>query len=214
MVDGPDRRCQAGENETSMKVLMLSHGHPAFSIGGAEVASYNLFNGLNRLPGLREPLSRPRRPADQPPPRHAVHEPAPEGARDALLRERLRPFPLSNRDVDALAQRLRALRRSTSRRTSSTSTTSSGFGIEALRAVRRALPNARDRHDAARVPVDLPQSRPDGEGNSRQPLCQRASPAECAVLLSRASRRRSSAARAVHQGASTRSTCSSRPASS
>ena len=33
-----------------MKVLTVSHGHPAFSIGGAEVASYNLFNGLSRLP--------------------------------------------------------------------------------------------------------------------------------------------------------------------
>ena len=34
-----------------MKVLVMSHGHPAFSIGGAEIASYNLFRGLNRLPG-------------------------------------------------------------------------------------------------------------------------------------------------------------------
>lgn len=35
-----------------MRVLMMSHGHPAFSIGGAEVASYNLFNGLNELEGV------------------------------------------------------------------------------------------------------------------------------------------------------------------
>ena len=28
---------------TIMQILMMSHGHPAFSIGGAEVASYNLF---------------------------------------------------------------------------------------------------------------------------------------------------------------------------
>lgn len=33
-----------------MRVLIISHGHPAFSIGGAEMASYNLFVGLNRLP--------------------------------------------------------------------------------------------------------------------------------------------------------------------
>lgn len=33
-----------------MQILMMSHGHPAFSIGGAEVASYNLFQGLNGLP--------------------------------------------------------------------------------------------------------------------------------------------------------------------
>lgn len=34
-----------------MRVLVISHGHPSFSIGGAEVASYNLFCGLNSLPG-------------------------------------------------------------------------------------------------------------------------------------------------------------------
>ena len=33
------------------KVLIVSHGHPAFSLGGAEVASYNLFQGLHDLPG-------------------------------------------------------------------------------------------------------------------------------------------------------------------
>jgi glycosyltransferase involved in cell wall biosynthesis len=33
-----------------MRVLVISHGHPSFSIGGAEVASYNLFQGLNSLP--------------------------------------------------------------------------------------------------------------------------------------------------------------------
>ncbi|HYH37524.1 MAG TPA: glycosyltransferase family 4 protein [Azospirillum sp.] len=33
------------------KVLIISHGHPAFSLGGAEVASYNLFQGLHDLPG-------------------------------------------------------------------------------------------------------------------------------------------------------------------
>jgi glycosyltransferase involved in cell wall biosynthesis len=33
-----------------MRVLVISHGHPTFSIGGAEIASHNLFLGLNRLP--------------------------------------------------------------------------------------------------------------------------------------------------------------------
>ncbi len=35
---------------SKMRVLVISHGHPSFSIGGAEVASYNLFSGLNGLP--------------------------------------------------------------------------------------------------------------------------------------------------------------------
>ncbi|MEL5875850.1 glycosyltransferase family 4 protein [Cereibacter sphaeroides] len=34
-----------------MKALVLSHAHPAFSIGGAQVASHNLFTGLKSLPG-------------------------------------------------------------------------------------------------------------------------------------------------------------------
>jgi hypothetical protein len=33
-----------------MRVLVVSHGHPAFSIGGAEVASHSLFRGLNAKP--------------------------------------------------------------------------------------------------------------------------------------------------------------------
>lgn len=34
-----------------MKALVLSHAHPAFSIGGAQVASYNLFQGIKDQPG-------------------------------------------------------------------------------------------------------------------------------------------------------------------
>lgn len=35
------------------KVLVISHGHPSYSLGGAEVASYNLFLGLNALSGVQ-----------------------------------------------------------------------------------------------------------------------------------------------------------------
>lgn len=35
-----------------MRVLIVSHGHPAFSIGGAEVASHALFRGLQAQPGV------------------------------------------------------------------------------------------------------------------------------------------------------------------
>ncbi len=34
-----------------MKALVLSHAHPAFSIGGAQVASYNLFQGMKQQQG-------------------------------------------------------------------------------------------------------------------------------------------------------------------
>lgn len=34
-----------------MKYMIFSHGHPTFSKGGAEIAAYNLFKGINLLPG-------------------------------------------------------------------------------------------------------------------------------------------------------------------
>ncbi len=33
------------------RVLIVSHGHPSFSLGGAEIAAYNLHKGLNRIGG-------------------------------------------------------------------------------------------------------------------------------------------------------------------
>src|SRR3954453_6532459 len=33
------------------RVLIISHGNPTFSLGGGEVASYNLFNGIHVRPG-------------------------------------------------------------------------------------------------------------------------------------------------------------------
>src|SRR3954468_4991336 len=38
-------------NARDKRILIISHGHPTFSLGGAEVASYNLFNGIHDLPG-------------------------------------------------------------------------------------------------------------------------------------------------------------------
>jgi hypothetical protein len=37
---------------TDLRVLIISHGHPSMSLGGAEVASYNLHKGLNELDGV------------------------------------------------------------------------------------------------------------------------------------------------------------------
>lgn len=37
---------------TDLRVLVISHGHPSISLGGAEVASYNLHKGLNKLDGV------------------------------------------------------------------------------------------------------------------------------------------------------------------
>jgi glycosyltransferase involved in cell wall biosynthesis len=51
-----------------MRALILSHAHPTFSIGGAQVASYNLFQGMKRqdgwvanyLAGVGPPVARHR----------------------------------------------------------------------------------------------------------------------------------------------------------
>jgi glycosyltransferase involved in cell wall biosynthesis len=37
-----------------MKVLVISHAHPDFSVGGAEIAAYNLFRALDRKSGISE----------------------------------------------------------------------------------------------------------------------------------------------------------------
>ncbi|MGO4571235.1 glycosyltransferase family 4 protein [Microvirga sp. 2TAF3] len=34
-----------------LRILVVSHGHPSFSLGGAEIASYNLHKGLNQTDG-------------------------------------------------------------------------------------------------------------------------------------------------------------------
>jgi glycosyltransferase involved in cell wall biosynthesis len=37
-----------------MKVLVMAHGHPDFSIGGAEIAAYNLYTALKERPEISE----------------------------------------------------------------------------------------------------------------------------------------------------------------
>lgn len=37
-----------------MKVLVMAHGHPDFSIGGAEIAAYNLYSALKERPEISE----------------------------------------------------------------------------------------------------------------------------------------------------------------
>ncbi|APF39469.1 glycosyltransferase family 4 protein [Chelatococcus daeguensis] len=46
-----DRQTPRAANHP-LRVLVVSHGHPSFSLGGAEIASYNLHKGLNRIDGV------------------------------------------------------------------------------------------------------------------------------------------------------------------
>ncbi|PSH68753.1 glycosyl transferase [Phyllobacterium brassicacearum] len=52
-----------------LRVLVISHAHPSISLGGGEIASYNLHKGLNTLPGVQSVyLAR----AGHPIPRHGT----------------------------------------------------------------------------------------------------------------------------------------------
>jgi glycosyltransferase involved in cell wall biosynthesis len=164
-----------------MKVLMLSHGHPAFSIGGAEVASYNLFNGLNRLPGCESHyLARVGPPISR-------HRDTPFLSLRQKERETLfyandyDHFRLSNRDVDTLAQEFTRFVLDVAPDVVHFHHFL-GFGTEAVRAVRRALPDAAivvTLHEYLSICHNHGQMVKAKTGS----LCQRASPAECAVCF-------------------------------
>jgi glycosyltransferase involved in cell wall biosynthesis len=164
-----------------MKVLMLSHGHPAFSIGGAEVASYNLFNGLNRLPGCESHyLARVGPPISR-------HRDTPFLSLRQKERETLfyandyDYFRLSNRDVDTLSQDFTRFLHDVAPDVVHFHHFL-GFGMEAVRAVRRALPNVpivATLHEYLSICNNHGQMVKAKTGA----LCQRASPAECAVCF-------------------------------
>lgn len=164
-----------------MKVLMLSHGHPAFSIGGAEVASYNLFNGLNRLPGVESHyLARVGPPISR-------HRDTPFLSLRQKERETLfyandyDHFRLSNRDVDTLAQEFTRFVHDVAPDVVHFHHFL-GFGTEAVHAVRRALPEAAvvvTLHEYLSICNNHGQMVKAKTGS----LCQRASPAECAVCF-------------------------------
>ncbi len=124
-----------------MRILVLSHGHPAFSIGGAEMASYNLFSGLNRLPGVEAfYLARAAHPV-------ARHRQTPlmslrQGARETFLwADDYDHALLSNRATDDLAGAFRRylldLRPDVVHFHHFI-----GLGVEALWEVRQTLPHA------------------------------------------------------------------------
>jgi glycosyltransferase involved in cell wall biosynthesis len=166
---------------TIMQILMMSHGHPAFSIGGAEVASYNLFQGLNGLPDVRchylarvGPPIQPHRGTPFMTLRQKQHE-------TLMFANDYDYFRLSNRDLDTLSRDFckfvddvnpdivhfhHFL----------------GFGLEAIRAVRRVRPNApivATLHEYLSICNNHGQMVKAKTGQ----LCRRASPAECGVCF-------------------------------
>jgi glycosyltransferase involved in cell wall biosynthesis len=160
---------------------MLSHGHPAFSIGGAEVASYNLFNGLNGIADVDCHYLARVGPPIQP------HR----GTPFMTLRQKQREtlifandydyFRLSNRDLETLGSDF-------CRFVDDVNPDVVhfhhflGFGLEAIHAVRRVRPNV---PIVATLHEYLSICNNHGQMVRRQngQLCRRATPAECATCF-------------------------------
>jgi glycosyltransferase involved in cell wall biosynthesis len=165
-------------NERDLRVLIISHGHPAFSTGGTEIASYNLFQGLNGLRGYESyylarvtpPVARHRQSSFM-----SLHR----GAREILFNTGAYDyFRLSNRNakeltrdfvrfVTDLAPDLVHFHHFI------------GLGMESLYALRAALPSIKivvTFHEFLSICHNHGQMVKAGSSQ----LCHRASPAECA----------------------------------
>ena len=164
-----------------MKILMLSHGHPSFSIGGAEVASYKLHKGLNALDGVESHyLARVGPPI-------ARHRDTPFLSLRQKERETLfyandyDYFRLSNRDIESLTEEFERFVADVAPDVVHYHHFL-GCGGEAIRAARRAAPHAP-------VVVTLHEylSICNNHGQmvkaKSHALCTRASPAECNVCF-------------------------------
>lgn len=145
-----------------MKALVLSHAHPAFSIGGAQVAAYNLFNGLKGqrgwdahfMAGVGPPVAR--------------HAATPlmslgQGPDETLFwSEDYDWFHLGLNDLDGIMKHFEAFLADL-RPDVVNFHHVMGFGVQAIRRPPRAGRRA-DRLHAARVPADLRPPRPDDQG--------------------------------------------------
>jgi glycosyltransferase involved in cell wall biosynthesis len=164
-----------------MRVLIISHGHPAFSIGGAEVASHNLFRALNGA-GKVEAFYLARasgalgRHADTP------LSSLRQGEREVFLHtDAWDPFWLSNGGIGdlqgAFADYLRHVRPDVVHFHHII-----GLGVEAIVQVRRVLPDAAiviTFHEYLSICLNHGQM----VKTSRNTLCSNASPAECAACF-------------------------------
>ncbi|QRM53305.1 glycosyltransferase family 4 protein [Sinorhizobium sp. BG8] len=124
-----------------LRVLVVSHAHPTVSLGGAEIASHNLHRGLNSLANVESVyLAR-------------VGHPVPRHAASALMSNRLADdellfhtddydhFFLSNGDTQAISRDLLRFARDLRPHVVHFHHVL-GIGLEALYALRDALPHA------------------------------------------------------------------------
>ena len=160
-----------------MRVLIISHGHPAFSIGGAEIASHNLFSGLNTLPGIEAfYLARAGHPI-------ARHAQTPlmslrQGPRETFLwADDYDHELISNRSTADLSGAFRRYLRDLQPDVVHFHHFI-GLGVEMIWEVRRTLPNARiviTFHEYLSICLNHGQM----VKTQKKRLCSSASPAEC-----------------------------------
>jgi glycosyltransferase involved in cell wall biosynthesis len=167
--------------QAPMRVLVVSHGHPAYSIGGGELAAYNLFRGLGALEGVEAHfLARIGPPL-------APHADTPfmslrQNARETLFYANdYDHFRLSNRDVAGLDRHFAAFLAAV-RPDVVHFHHFLGLGLECLRVVRRVCPQARV---VATLHEFLAICHNHGQmiKTAKATLCHRATPADCAMCF-------------------------------
>ncbi|MCC6468568.1 MAG: glycosyltransferase family 4 protein [Alphaproteobacteria bacterium] len=169
----------AAPTAAPMRVLVISHGHPAYSIGGGELAAYNLFRGLDSDPGVEAQFL-----ARVGPPLKA-HADTPfmslrQNARETLFfSDSYDHFRMSNRDIAALERHfaafLQALKPDIVHFHHFL-----GLGLECLRVVRQVCPGARivvTLHEFLAICFNHGQMIKTGKPTP----CHRATPADCAM---------------------------------
>lgn len=125
----------------TLRVLVVSHGHPGVSLGGAEVASHNLHKGLNQVAGVASAyLAR----AGSPFPRHTDSALMSHGLADNEIlfhADRYDHFMLSNSATDDLSGDLVRYVEATQPNVVHFHHVI-GLGLESIYAVREAAPEA------------------------------------------------------------------------
>ena len=160
-----------------LRVLVVSHGHPSLSLGGAEIASHNLHKGLNALAGIKSVyLAR----VGAPTPRHAgtALMSLRQSASDILFHsDDYDHFFLSNRNTDDIRRDLVRYVRDLEPHVVHFHHVL-GLGLEALYAIREALPDAAivvTFHEFLSICHHHGQMVKTRSGQ----LCRRASPTDC-----------------------------------
>ena len=155
--------------KTFPRVLVVSHGHPSFSLGGAEIAAYNLHKGLNRIDGAE---SRFLARVGYPVVRHsgtALMSLRQNGGDILYHADEYDHFLISNRNTEELERDfLRVLRDLKPDVVHFHHFI--GLGLETVYAVRRALPDCVIVITFHEFLSHLPPSRADGEDRRHQAL--------------------------------------------